>query len=186
MFLSEEVPLTVKCERWQEAESEGEDKCGGLEGHVCKLWGRHVQADTKPVLKKTNVSVASKGTHKLKMGWGGHWGPDQAGVCNPWRMWSEVCSGDSPWLLNRSGLGAGGGGCCLMIASSVSQGGAGAPGVLTQKRFLGFTLCSAHQVLCLTQSWDGPPISLFRLYLGLGSLALLHKLFFFNGKEERR
>lgn len=37
MFLSEEVPLTVKCERWQEAESEGEDKCGGLEGHVCKL-----------------------------------------------------------------------------------------------------------------------------------------------------
>ena len=76
-----------------------------------------------------------------------------------------------------------------MIASSVSHGEAGAPGGLTQKGFLEFTLCSAHQVLCPTQSWDGPPISLFRLYLGLGSLALLHKRFFFlmeKKKEDRK
>ena len=34
MFLSEEVPLTVKRECWQAAEGEGEDKCGGL-GRAC-------------------------------------------------------------------------------------------------------------------------------------------------------
>ena len=73
-----------------------------------------------------------------------------------------------------------------MVASSVSHGEAGAPGILIQKGFLEFTLCSAHQALCPTQSWDGPPTSLFRLYLGLGSLALLHKWSFLMGKEERR
>lgn len=38
--------------------------CVSCEGGMCKL--------TQSVSKKTNVSVASKRTHKLKMGQGGH------------------------------------------------------------------------------------------------------------------
>ena len=48
----------------------------------------------------------------------------------------------------RGARWAGGGGCCLMIASSVSHEEAGAPGILTLKGFLEFTLCPvSHTVL---------------------------------------